>query len=97
MPAIASKAAFSDTEVLTIIGSTQPSAWSTHCAPVAAKLHSNHTNMYAATKLSHRADSPLRAHKTPKVRTVGTAEGSIIEAIMIAHMAMTASRLAVPQ
>ena len=45
------------------------------------------------TKLRERAVSPWRRHSATKASTIGSADGSIIAAIITAHMHHTASRL----
>ena len=87
-------APLSTADLLTIIGDTQPIDWSAHCAAVAAPLNPVHNARYAATKRSVLVRSLRLSFSAAKQRIIGAAEGSIIAAIMTAHMMKTASQFA---
>ena len=82
---------------LTIMGETQPADCSAHCAAVAAPPKTPHNARYAATKKKVRAPSPRRRFSAEKHTIIGAAEGSIIAAIITAHMTNTASQFAADQ
>src|SRR5271154_805860 len=81
-------------DLLTIIGETQPIPCSAHCEAVAAPLNAIHNARYAATKKSVLVASLRLRFNSPKHKTIGAAEGSIMAAIMTAHMMNTASQFA---
>ena len=87
-------APLSTDDLLTIIGDTQPIDCSAHCAAVAAPPNPVHNARYAATKRSVLVRSLRLSFSAAKQRIIGAAEGSIIAAIIAAHMMKTASQFA---
>ena len=83
--------------MLTIIGDKRPWACRSHCAAVAAAPNAVHNATSPATKATVLPASPRLLFRLPKTDTMGIAVGSIIAAIMTAHMMKTASQFAPDQ
>src|SRR5271156_2385786 len=97
MPAIANSAALSTGDMLTTIGDKRPRVCNTHCAAVAAAPNAVHNAREPATKATVLPASPRVRFKLAKTDTIGMAVGSIMAAIMTAHMMSTASQFAADQ
>ena len=89
--------ALSTGDMLTIIGDKRPRVCNIHCATVAAAPNAAHNARYPATKATVLPASPRLRLSVPKTDTIGMAVGSIIAAIMTAHMMNTASQFAADQ
>src|ERR1700761_2990202 len=92
-----SSAALSTGDMLTIIGDKRSLACNVHCAAVAAAANAVHRARYPATKATVLPDSPRLRFKVANTDAIGMAVGSIIAAIMTAHMTNTASQFAADQ
>src|ERR1700749_2907758 len=89
-----SSAALSAGDMLTIIGDKRPCACNAHCAAVAAAANAVHNARYPVTKATVLPASERRRFRFPKTETIGMAVGSIMAAIITAHMMKTGSQFA---